>query len=95
MVDPDPAVDAYVDQAPEGRREGLRLLRALCRAPMHEFTETMRDRMPGYVRGDEVEIGFAAQKRYLSFYVTRTDVIAADRGRLAGPGLGKGCVRSC
>ena len=33
--------------------------------------------MPCYVRADEAELGFKRQQRYLSLYVTRTDVVAA------------------
>ncbi|WP_448626740.1 iron chaperone [Geodermatophilus sp. URMC 64] len=95
MIAPNPDVDTYVEQAPENRREGLRLLRDLCREHLHGFTEIVRYRMPGYVReeGAEGEIGFAAQKQYLSFYVTRTDVMAAHRDRLIGLDVGKGCIR--
>jgi hypothetical protein len=57
----------------------------------------MRYGMPGYRRGPaaegEGEIGFAAQKQYLSFYVVRTDVIAVHRDRLTGLSVGKGCIR--
>jgi uncharacterized protein YdhG (YjbR/CyaY superfamily) len=95
MPVPNPAVDAYVEQLPEDRQEGVRLLLGLCREHLEGFTETMRYRMPGYVReeGAEGEIGVAAQKHHLSFYVTRTDVMDAHRDRLAGLDLGKGCIR--
>jgi uncharacterized protein YdhG (YjbR/CyaY superfamily) len=95
MAEPNPDVDAYVEQAPENRREGLRLLRDLCREHLPGFTEIVRYRMPGYVRKPDAEgeIGFAAQKQYLSFYVTRTDVMAAHRDRLTGLDVGKGCIR--
>jgi hypothetical protein len=55
----------------------------------------MRYGMPAYWRADvpEGEIGFAAQKQYLSFYVLRTDVLTAHRARLGGLSLGKGCIR--
>jgi hypothetical protein len=53
--------------------------------------------MPGYWRGPVVEgegeIGYAAQKQYLAFYVVRTDVMATHRERLAGLDVGKGAVR--
>jgi hypothetical protein len=45
-------------------------------------------------RDDEAELGFARQKRSLSLYVTRTDVMALHRDRLAGYSLGKACARS-
>lgn len=47
-------------------------------------------RLPARRRG---EIGFASQKQYISFYVLRTDVMAAHRDRLDGISVGKGCIR--
>ena len=97
MATPDPAVDAYLTQVTGSRRDAVVRLRELCLEHLPGFTEGMRYGMPGYWRGPvadgEGEIGFAAQKQYLSFYVVRTDVMAAHRDRLAGPSLGKGCVR--
>jgi uncharacterized protein YdhG (YjbR/CyaY superfamily) len=95
VLSPDPAVDAYVEQVDEGRRAAVALLRDLCRRHLVGFEEGMGYGMPGYRRAGsgEGEIGFAAQKQYLSFYVTRTDVMAAHRDRLAGLSVGKGCIR--
>ena len=53
----------------------------------------MRYGMPGYSRDGEVEVGWASQARYLSLYITRTDVLDAHRDRLTGLDVGKGCVR--
>jgi uncharacterized protein YdhG (YjbR/CyaY superfamily) len=97
MLPADPTVDAYVAQVDEGRRDAVRTLRDLCRSHLEGFTEGMKYGMPGYWRGPvqsgELEIGFAAQKQYLSFYVLRTDVMAAHLDRLGGLDLGKGCIR--
>jgi uncharacterized protein YdhG (YjbR/CyaY superfamily) len=96
MTAPDPAVDAYVEQVDGPRRDAVRTLRRLCLEHLPEaFTEVLRYGMPGYVRQGETEgeIAFAAQKQYLSFYVVRTDVMAAHRDRLAGLSVGKGCIR--
>jgi len=94
---PDPAVDAYLEQVSGPRRDVTVQLRELCLERLDGFTEGMGYGMPGYWRGPvaegEGEIGFAAQKQYLSFYVVRTDVMAAHRDRLAGLSVGKGCVR--
>jgi len=94
---PDPAVDSYLAQVTGPRADAVRRLRRLCLAHMPGFTEGMKYGMPGYWRGPvaegEGEIGFAAQKQYLSLYVVRTDVMAAHRGRLAGLSVGKGCIR--
>ena len=86
-------VDAYISEAPEERRAVLELLRGLCREELHGFEETMRYGMPGYERAGQVEISFASQKRYVSFYVLRQAAIQANRGRLAGLSVGKGCIR--
>jgi uncharacterized protein YdhG (YjbR/CyaY superfamily) len=97
VATPDPAVDAYLTQVTGPRRDAVVRLRELCLEHLPGFTEGMRYGMPGYWRGSvadgEGEIGFAAQKQYLSFYVVRTDVMAAHRERLAGLSVGKGCIR--
>ena len=92
-MDADPDVTAYLDRLPEPDRSTLEAWRALCRTLPDGFDEQLRYGMPCYVRDDEPEIGFARQKRYLSLYVVRTDVMAAHRGRLDGYSMGKGCVR--
>lgn len=95
VVRPDPAVDAYLAQVTGPRADAVRELRALCLEHLPGFTEMMKYGMPGYVRDRDAEgeIGFAAQKQYLSFYVVRTDVMAAHRDRLDGLSVGKGCIR--
>jgi hypothetical protein len=97
MAAPDPAVDVYLAQVTGPRTDAVIRLRELCLEHLDGFTEGMKYGMPGYVRGDvfegEGEIGFAAQTQYLSFYVTRTDVMAAHRDRLTGLSVGKGCIR--
>src|SRR5262245_15233923 len=86
-------VDAYIAEAPAERRPPLELLRRLCREELHGFHETMRHGMPGYERNGAVEISFASQKRYVSFYVLRQAALNANRDRLAGLSVGKGCIR--
>ena len=86
-------VDAYLAEAPGGRREALELLRRLCREGLPGFEETMRYGMPGYLRDGVVEIGFASQKSYISFYVLRQAALEAGAGQLGGLSVGKGCVR--
>ena len=39
------------------------------------------------------EIAWASQKRYISLYVMRADVLNAHRGQLSGLDVGKGCIR--
>lgn len=87
-------VDGYLGEAPEARKYALARLRDLCRAELTGFDEVMAYGMPGYVRrGGELEIGFAGQKQYISFYLLRTDVREAFEDRLAGQDMGKGCLR--
>jgi uncharacterized protein YdhG (YjbR/CyaY superfamily) len=98
VLAPDPAVDAYVENVPAAQRPAVTLLRDLSRRYLTGFTEQIRYGMPGYVRtGDgeigELEIGYAAQKQYVSFYVIRTDVLEEHRDRLAPLSVGKGCIR--
>jgi uncharacterized protein YdhG (YjbR/CyaY superfamily) len=92
---PDPAVDAYLATVDDARRPAVTLLRDLCLEHLDGFTEGIRYGMPAYWREgvDTGGVAFAAQKQYLSFYVTRTDVVAAHRDRLAGLSVGKGCIR--
>lgn len=87
-------VDGYLAEVPVERREALTRLRELCRAELPGFTEKMAHGIPAYERADgEGEIAFASQKRYVSFYLLRTDVRTAFAERLAGHGMGKGCLR--
>ena len=92
-MDADPEVTAYVDDLPEPDRSTLLAWRALCRSLPAGFGEHFRYGMPCYIRDGETELAFARQKRYLSLYVTRTDVVARHRDHLAGYSVGKGCVR--
>ncbi len=89
----DARVEAYIEAATASRRPALATIRELCRTHLTGFTETLRYGMPGYVRDDVVEVGFASQKQYISLYILRTDVLDAHRAMLAGLSLGKGCVR--
>jgi uncharacterized protein YdhG (YjbR/CyaY superfamily) len=97
VATPDPAVDAYLAQVTGPRRDTVVRLRELCLEHLPGFTEGVQYRVPGYWRGPvpagEGEVGFAAQRQYLSFYVLRTDVMAAHRARLTGLDVGKGCIR--
>ncbi len=95
MIAPDSRVTRYIAAAAPERRPALESLRALCRTELEGFVEELRYGMPGYARtpGADVEVGFASQKRYLSLYITRTDVMDVFRDALVGLDLGKGCIR--
>jgi uncharacterized protein YdhG (YjbR/CyaY superfamily) len=86
-------VDGYLVLAPEERRAVLSELRDACRGLLTGFTESMSYGMPAYSRDGITEIGWASQKRHISLYVMRGDVLDAHRGQLAHLSAGKGCVR--
>jgi len=89
----DPEVTAYVEAAPEPWRSMLSTLRRECRSSLEGFDERIEHGMPAYARAGTVEIAFANQKRYLSLYVLRNDVMDCYGDRLAGLDVGKGCIR--
>jgi uncharacterized protein YdhG (YjbR/CyaY superfamily) len=86
-------VEAYIEAAPIERRDGLRLLRRLCRDELEGFDETLRYGMPAYLREGVVEVGFANQKAYISLYVLPRQALEPHLDRLAGLSVGKGCIR--
>jgi len=86
-------VDAYLALAPEGRRAVLNEMRDACRTLLAGFDESMRYGMPAYSRDGVAEIAWASQKRYISLYVMRTEVLSAHRSQLADLDVGKGCIR--
>lgn len=93
MITGDGRVAAYIAAAEASRRPALEAIRDLCRTHLTGITETLRYGMPGYVRDVVVEVGFASQKRYISLYILRTDVLDAHRAALTGLNLGTACVR--
>ena len=86
-------VDGYLAQVPADRRAVLSALRELCGQLLPGFDEAMRYGMPTYSRDEVAEIAWASQKRYISLYVIRADVLDAHRERLPGLDVGKGCIR--
>jgi uncharacterized protein YdhG (YjbR/CyaY superfamily) len=86
-------VSEYLDKAPLDRRPALSLLRELCLKILKGYTEALEYSMPSYARGGTVEVAFASQKQYLSLYILKTDVVEANRDRLQGLNVGKGCIR--
>ena len=48
---------------------------------------------PTYARDGDVEVGFVSQKRYISLYILRTDVLDSHRRQLSHLNVGKGCIR--
>ena len=68
---------------PEGRRAVLTEMRDACRRLLPGFAESMSYGMPAYSRGGTAEVAWASQKRYISLYVMRADVLDALAHSLA------------
>ena len=92
-MDDDSRVTAYLDGTDPADRVVLEAWRERCHELPPDFHEDFRHGMPCYVRDGAVELAFAAQKRYLSLYILRTDVLDSHRDRTSGYSVGKGCVR--
>jgi uncharacterized protein YdhG (YjbR/CyaY superfamily) len=87
-------VDDCLKEVPEERRESLKNIRILCLEILNGYQESMEFGMPGYKKsGGEIEIAFASQKNYISFYVLKKDVLDKHRKELVGLNVGKGCIR--
>ena len=87
-------VDDYLKEVPETRQESLAQLRKLCLEILDGYEESMEYGMPSYKKKEgEVEVAFASQKNYISFYILKEDVLNNHREALAGLNLGKGCIR--
>ncbi len=69
-------------------------MRDACRTLLAGLAESMRYGMPAYSRDGVAEIARAraSQKRYISLYVMRADVLNAHRSQLADLDVGKGCI---
>lgn len=85
-------VNSYVDKASDRRRPTLVELRDLCREVLTDFEEEMAYGMPSYKRDGTTEIAFANQKKHISLYVLRQDVLDAHREQLS-VNCGRRCVR--
>jgi len=87
------SVDEYVEETPEERRQAFVKLRALCRENLPGYQECMEYNMVCYKRDNVVEIAFANQKNYISFYPLKSEVEHQNEQLLTGLNHGKGCIR--
>ena len=88
------SVEDYLEEVPEERRKALERLRKKCLDILSGYEESMEYGMPSYkVPDGEVEIAFASQKNYISFYVMKEEVLNDYREALSGLNVGKGCIR--
>ena len=87
-------VTKYLKEVPEERQASLAQLRALCLDVLEGYEESMEYGMPSYKKKDgEIEVAFASQKQYISFYLLKKDVLDKFRDQLSGLNVGKGCIR--
>jgi uncharacterized protein YdhG (YjbR/CyaY superfamily) len=86
-------VDQYLEEVPAKRAAALRELRELCLTALDGYTESMVYGMPSYTKNGEVEVAFASQKKYISFYILKKPVLDQYRDQLKGANVGKGCIR--
>ncbi|MBC8507522.1 MAG: DUF1801 domain-containing protein [Anaerolineales bacterium] len=86
-------VELYLEEVPQERKEALKQLRQLCRELLTGYEENMEYGMPSYSKDGVVEVAFASQKNYISFYVLKEPVMDKHRPALEGLNLGKGCIR--
>lgn len=49
--------------------------------------------MPGYVRGEKLEVAFACQKNNIALYILKKPVLDKYRDRFPKSRIGKGCIR--
>ncbi len=86
-------IDSYLAEVPADRRALRSEMREVCGRLLAGFDESMCYGMPTYSRDGIAEIAWASQRRYISLYVMRADVLDSHREQLAGLDVGKGCVR--
>ena len=87
-------VNEYLQEVPEERKAALKRLRELCLETLTGYEESMAYGMPSYAPvGGEGEVAFASQKKYISLYILKQDVLDEFRDDLSGLSLGKGCIR--
>ncbi len=87
-------VDQYLLEVPESRQKAIAQLRKLCLEKLIGYEESMDYGMPCYrQKVGEVEVAFASQKNYISFYILKEAVMEKYRADLAHLNLGKGCIR--
>jgi uncharacterized protein YdhG (YjbR/CyaY superfamily) len=86
-------IEEYIQSAPEERRDVLQKIREICLENLPGYDETLRYNMPSYELDGEVEIAFASQNKYISFYLLKEPVMDAYRDNFPRSRIGKGCVR--
>jgi uncharacterized protein YdhG (YjbR/CyaY superfamily) len=86
-------VDGYISEQAEGWRDTLEHFRQECQRLLPGYMEEMAHGMPTYSRQGRMEVAFAKQANYLSFYVLKEAVLNDLRPRLEGLALGQGCIR--
>src|SRR5689334_10128914 len=88
-----PDVATYLHHIPEHRVACLTALRQLCLDILVGYEEGMDYGMPCYKKNATIEVAFASQKNYIALYILKKAVLDAQRSKLQGLSVGKGCIR--
>lgn len=88
-----PNVDAYVGAQEPAIRARLARLRAAVQAAAPDAVEGIQYRMPVYALGTDMFVAFAAQKRYISLYVGRPEILQAFAADIGHLNAGEACLR--
>lgn len=86
-------VPQYLAAVPPERRDALTRMRKLCRGILSSYEESIEYGMPGYKLDGKVEVAFASQKNYISFYILKEAVMREHAPLFKGLSVGKGCIR--
>jgi uncharacterized protein YdhG (YjbR/CyaY superfamily) len=86
-------VTAYLQELPQSRKEAIKKLRKICLETLIDYQEVMEYGMPCYKKNDKVEVAFASQKNYISFYLSKHDVIIKNKKLLKDLNVGKSCIK--
>lgn len=89
-----PAVDAFIADAPEEQRALLKRLRALIRKALPQAEECFTNGMPVYTLGEAQRwtAGFGSRKNFAMFYVMNSAHLDRYDAELGRSRTGKSCV---
>jgi len=86
-------VPAFMAALPADRKTALVRLRKLCQGALKGCSEVMQYGMPCYQYEGQTVVAFASQKKHISLYVCRPELVETYRPRLGKLNVGRGCIR--
>lgn len=85
-------VASYLEAIPQNKKEQIEQLIALIKKNAPTVTEVYKHQMPSYELGAML-FAVAAQKQHLALYVTESDVVENNKGKIGKASVGKSCIR--